>query len=507
MPDSHEPSVPPGWYADPERHGLERWWSGKGWTEHTRQRQEQFSHAAATPPAPTRPSDSPVEPSRTATSGRVVNDRRRFGAGEVVALIVLLVLLAASVPTGIGGVLIMLALVTVIVSTWALIRGRNRVFRIQSRTAATATLAVSIVMLFIGSGVYAATNPTATRSDAPAVVAPKPAATPAVAEKTRATPPSATPHPAADSAVAILASLAIKGKSPLTGYRRVHDFGPAWADVDGNGCDTRDDVLKRDLTKITLRGCEVETGALTDPYTRKIINFSRGETTGAAVQIDHVVSLADAWQTGAQALTYTRRMDLANDPINLFAVDGPTNETKGDGDTATWLPTNKSFRCTYVAHQVAVKAAYHLWVTQAEHDAMARVLASCPSATAPTSLTSNLTPSIPASAPTVTPTAMKKPTTKSAVYYANCAAVRAAGKAPLHRGQPGYRSALDRDGDGVACEETSRSSKGSSGSSSSSHSGSGAPAGATARCNDGSYSWSQHHSGTCSHHGGVATWL
>lgn len=188
------------------------------------------------------------------------------------------------------------------------------------------------------------------------------------------------------TALALLATLPVKGRAPMTGYDRVGDFGTAWFDADRNGCDTRDDVLRRDLVGVTMKGrCRVLSGTLTDPYTRKIIHFVRGVKTSLAVQIDHMVPLGDAWQTGAQKLTKTQRVDLANDPINLLAVDGPTNEAKGDGDAATWLPPSKSFRCTYVAHQVAVKAAYHLWVTPAEHDAIARILATCRSTAAPVS--------------------------------------------------------------------------------------------------------------------------
>jgi len=109
----------------------------------------------------------------------------------------------------------------------------------------------------------------------------------------------------------------------------------------------------------------------------------RGQSTSAAVQIDHVVALSDAWQKGAQQLIADRRKQLANDPYNLLAVDGPSNQRKSDGDAATWLPANKSFRCSYVARQIGVKAKYSLWVTQAEHDAMSRVLSSCPAQTVP----------------------------------------------------------------------------------------------------------------------------
>jgi hypothetical protein len=96
------------------------------------------------------------------------------------------------------------------------------------------------------------------------------------------------------------------------------------------------------------------------------------------VQIDHVVALSNAWQTGAGLLTPEIRQQLANDPLELLAVDGAANQQKSDGDAATWLPSNKAFRCQYVARQVAVKAKYQLWVTSAEKDAITRVLATCP---------------------------------------------------------------------------------------------------------------------------------
>ena len=195
--------------------------------------------------------------------------------------------------------------------------------------------------------------------------------------------PAAVPASAVTpgGAAATLAKLPIKGRAPKTGYTR-DQFGAAWADVDRNGCDQRDDVLARDMTNETFKAgthnCVVLTGTLKDPYTAKTIAFSRGQGTSEAVQIDHVVALSDAWQKGAQQLTADSRKRLGNDPLNLLAVDGPTNQSKGDGDAATWLPPVKSYRCSYVARQVEVKAKYGLWVTQAEHDAIARVLAGCP---------------------------------------------------------------------------------------------------------------------------------
>jgi hypothetical protein len=190
--------------------------------------------------------------------------------------------------------------------------------------------------------------------------------------------------PVAGTALELLASVSVKGKAPLTGYSRVGDFGRAWLDVDHNGCDTRDDILARDLNAPVLQGrCRVVSGILNEPYTGTIIDFLRGQRTSALVQIDHMVPLANAWQTGAQQLSLEDRERLANDPLNLLAVDGRANEQKSDGDAATWLPARKTFRCVYVAHQIAVKAKYKLWVTAAEHDAMVRILSGCPAQTVP----------------------------------------------------------------------------------------------------------------------------
>jgi hypothetical protein len=183
------------------------------------------------------------------------------------------------------------------------------------------------------------------------------------------------------TAVSALSTLPVKGRAPKTGYTRAQ-FGQTWADVDRNGCDTRNDMLKRDLTeiayKVKTRNCVVESGILVDRYSGETINFVRGNVTSMEVQIDHVVALSNAWQTGAFKLSVTQRTALANDPLNLFAVKGRLNSQKGDGDAATWLPPLKSFRCTYVAQQIAVKAKYTLWVTAPEKDAMTRILAACP---------------------------------------------------------------------------------------------------------------------------------
>ena len=182
-------------------------------------------------------------------------------------------------------------------------------------------------------------------------------------------------------AVAVLETLPVKGRAPKTGYSR-DAFGQRWADVDRNGCDTRNDILKRDMTSIVYkpktRNCVVLSGTLIDKYSGESINFVRGEVSSMEVQIDHVVALSNSWQTGAFKLSIAQRTALANDPLNLFAVKGRLNSQKGDGDAATWLPPMKSFRCAYVAQQIAVKAKYSLWVVAPEKAAMLAILSQCP---------------------------------------------------------------------------------------------------------------------------------
>ena len=175
-----------------------------------------------------------------------------------------------------------------------------------------------------------------------------------------------------------LQELSVKGRAAKTGYSR-EKFSDGWGDI--GSCDLRNYILKRDLSGEVMRkgySCIVETGILRDPYTAKTINFVRGQSTSIKVQIDHVVAVSDAWQKGAQKLTYARRYAFYNDPLNLLAVDGPTNSQKGDSDAASWLPPNKGYRCAYVARQIAVKRKYALWVTSAEKTAMASVLSKCP---------------------------------------------------------------------------------------------------------------------------------
>ena len=188
--------------------------------------------------------------------------------------------------------------------------------------------------------------------------------------------PATNSQSATNDALTALNKLEVKGRAPKTGYTR-SQF-PHWSDPDRNGCDARNDTLKRDLTDITYkegtRDCKVIAGQLLDPFSGKVIIFS---PTKVVIDIDHVVALSNAWQTGAAYFDKSVRTQIANDPLNLLAVDSKLNRQKGDGDAATWLPPNKSFRCEYVARQVAVKAKYKLWVTEPEKVAITKILSSC----------------------------------------------------------------------------------------------------------------------------------
>ncbi|MFM9918850.1 DUF1524 domain-containing protein [Lacisediminihabitans sp. H27-G8] len=362
-------SPPPGWYSDgPATPGL-RWWDGSAWTEHR--------HVVDAAPEQKKPRLRPT------VSTWVV--------GAILALFLFIGLASG----GASGFLITLGIAAFLTGIYSVVFGRTSWALIPSRKVGAAVLGGALVLTIAG-GAVAAPSPSAslaasvvepTDSPSPSAKAPSVAFT---AEEP-ADPKVAT-TPESDSSVAIessadtdatafsvLATLPVKGRAPMTGYARVADFGAAWLDVDRNGCDTRNDILSRDLTGTTMSGsCRVLTGELANPYLGTSMSFVRGSATSALVQIDHVVSLGDAWQTGAQQLTSAQRISLANDPINLLAVDARSNDQKGAGDAATWLPANKSFRCEYVARQISVKATYGLWVTTAEGEAMARVLASCP---------------------------------------------------------------------------------------------------------------------------------
>lgn len=180
------------------------------------------------------------------------------------------------------------------------------------------------------------------------------------------------------TAISVLNKLEVKGRAAKTGYTRAQF--PHWSDPDRNGCDSRNDILKRDLKdtvfKEGTRDCKVISGQLIDPFSGKIITFDLN-ASASNIDIDHIVALSNAWQTGAAYFEKDVRTNIANDPLNLMAVDARLNRQKGDGDAATWLPPLKAFRCEYVARQVAVKYKYKLWVTAPEKAAITNILSKC----------------------------------------------------------------------------------------------------------------------------------
>ncbi|MGO2845558.1 MAG: GmrSD restriction endonuclease domain-containing protein [Brevibacterium aurantiacum] len=285
----------------------------------------------------------------------------------------------------------------------------------------------------------------------------------------------------AGTALAMLEELEVKGRAPKTGYDA--DLFKWRSDADHNGCDTRNDVLRRDLNDITLKagtkGCAVIAGDLDDRYKGETYAFDRDPNN---IDIDHIVARSNAWQTGAAKFDEDTLKEFGNDPLNLLAVSSSLNRQKGDGDAATWLPPAKSYRCEYVSRQIAIKHKYDLWVVAAEKSAMKRILGACDDQPAFTKNVAWPDPGEGDNAKTAEDTSMKKKSSSGSesssgsksssgstsdsgqkstssgsgssgsVYYKNCTAVRDAGAAPVRRGDPGYASHLDRDGDGIGCE-------------------------------------------------------
>ncbi|WP_156252857.1 HNH endonuclease family protein [Pseudactinotalea terrae] len=198
----------------------------------------------------------------------------------------------------------------------------------------------------------------------------------------RVRPVPATPVDAArvSAARAALQAVRVTEPLPLEGYQREF-FGQPWADVDGNGCDTRNDVLAAWLTDIAAdptRPCLIASGTLRDPYTGHLVDFVRGPETSAEVQIDHVVALADAWRKGAADWPADLALAFANDPANLVPTEAAVNQDKSAADAAGWLPPNQGFHCAYAVQQVLVKSSYGIGVTSEEVAALSNALARCP---------------------------------------------------------------------------------------------------------------------------------
>jgi len=261
-------------------------------------------------------------------------------------------------------------------------------------------------------------------------------------------------------ATTALASLPVKGWAPMTGYSRAL-FGIAWSDTDHNGCDQRDDALWRASLQRGVRtnGCTVTSATVTDVYTNHVVHFVRGGLYSQGLDIDHVVALGNAWATGAQYESTAIRLKIATDPLNLLAVDPSQNRKKSDSNAASWLPPVASYRCSYVARQIAVKKKYGLWVVPPEKAAMQRILSTCPLRRIPLGglpypTAADLRPP----KPSITPTTLAHSTTSLAggaldPRFGTCAAAKAAGYGPYVQGKdPEYAWYRDGDHDGVGCE-------------------------------------------------------
>ncbi len=245
--------------------------------------------------------------------------------------------------------------------------------RRRRRTGRLAVLVVVAVILAVAAVLVVARTREAGSADQPSAQPPPSVQPPGPSQRT----------PGFDHARMLLAGLPVKGWDRDTDYARSR-FGEAWSDdvnveFGHNGCNTRDDILRRDLARLTVRPgtCYAATGVLHDPYTGAEIAFTRGPDTSSTVQIDHLVSLSDAWYKGARTWDPQQRKDFANDPRNLIAVAAQPNFDKAFRDAASWLPPNAAFRCEFVARQVDVKNTYGLWVSAKEKHAMEAVLGNC----------------------------------------------------------------------------------------------------------------------------------
>lgn len=188
--------------------------------------------------------------------------------------------------------------------------------------------------------------------------------------------PSPAPEPTNKTSTALKAAkaLQVRGRAATTDYSR-DAFGAAWKDVDRNGCDTRNDILKRDFSTAIFKAgtgdCKVIGGTWTDPYSNESYTFDKAPS---GAQIDHVVALKNAWQMGADLWTDQMRVEYANDPLNLIVTIASLNQQKSDSNAASWLPPYKPGRCAFIATQIAVKTKWKLYVTDAEKEVFVAIL-------------------------------------------------------------------------------------------------------------------------------------
>lgn len=397
----------PGWYPDPSATGSERWFDGEAWSQHTR---------VVAPPASTQrlplgvgmtAGDGPRSAAPADASGTPFGDVRptveeqpaTYAPASAVRALPPVPPPPAAPPTRAA-------------------QPRPTAPRTRTRRPASQRGRLSGPALWVGCGVLAValtgsglalagqgtpeTPPstvTAKASSAPDPVEDPPSdRTPDLREVANSTVldlaaldvAAVTAAAPSQSALATIALLEVGDRAQSAGFS-ADTFGERFADTDENGCDTRNDALARSMTGVSFKpgtqDCVVLTGLLADPYSGTNIAFERGPLSSGKVQLDHVVSLTDAWHQGAQGWDVARRQIFANDALNLLVVDGALNQLKGDGDASAWLPPHEPFRCAYVARQVAVKYTYGLRVTSTEKNAMVAILSTCPGEPLPTGST------------------------------------------------------------------------------------------------------------------------
>ena len=296
------------------------------------------------------------------------------------------------------------------------------------------------VLVLLGACAAPVTDDVADRADS-TTVAPAPSTTSPPAASL-AEPPT-TPAPTTFDTRAVLEPLVVDDRpSPDRPYRR--EEWPHWDDIDGNGCDGREDALLRASQQPAQvgDGCRVLSGSWVSPYD--------GVATSdpADIQIDHLVPLADAFASGGWRWEVGRRRLFANDQQELIAASAASNQAKGSKAPDEWRPPDRGVWCAYAVAWVRIKVTYDLTATTRERDALGQMLDTCGPETP-----LDAAPGGPAGAPSATVTTAPPPAAAGGeAYFANCAAARAAGAAPIRRGEPGYRDRLDGDGDGVACE-------------------------------------------------------
>lgn len=336
----------------------------------------------------------------------------------------------------------------------------------MKKKQAFSTITASLALLLSLSACSGQGNPSipATSPSTGSETASAAPATPDSATPSQPSVASGEPNPAASAGTALdaLQKLPVQTASSTSPYKRAN-FGKSWDDIDNNGCDTRNDILKRDL-KDTVVGsdCKVKKGSYADPYTGKVISFDSSTGSGGGIDIDHIIPLSLAWQTGASTWDDGKRLQFANDPLNLLASDASQNRKKGDKDASEYLPPNVSFHCEYVARQVAVRAKYGTWVTPAEKDAIAGVLKSCPDQKLPEGgpavSGADASVSTPAPAETVAPVpvAPAVPAAPTAggndPQFSSCAKAKGAGFGPYTSADPEFGWYKDGDSDGTVCE-------------------------------------------------------